>query len=66
MSAGDYQRLIDDRTQREPYASRKLRVTVDVTPTSGRFVITTSRNSRTADARFGYAKSFRQGGIAIA
>src|SRR5437588_2526783 len=37
--AGDYQRLIDDRTQREPYANRKLRVTVDVTPTSGRFVI---------------------------
>jgi len=35
----EYQRLIDDRTAREPYASRRLQVTVEVTPTSGRFVI---------------------------
>ena len=35
----EYQRLIDDRTTREPYAGRRLHVTVEVTPTSGRFVI---------------------------
>jgi anti-sigma regulatory factor (Ser/Thr protein kinase) len=37
--AAEYQRLIEERLRHEPYASRKLRVTVDVTPTSGRFVI---------------------------
>lgn len=34
-----YQELIDDRSRREPYASRTLAVTVEVTPTSGRFVV---------------------------
>ena len=34
-----YQELIDDRTQREPYSSRTLTVSVDVTADSGRFVI---------------------------
>jgi len=34
-----YQELIDDRSQREPYAGRMLAVTVEVTPTSGRFVV---------------------------
>jgi CheY-like chemotaxis protein/anti-sigma regulatory factor (Ser/Thr protein kinase) len=34
-----YQELIDDRTQRQPYASRTLSVMVDVTADSGRFVI---------------------------
>src|SRR5437762_8378930 len=34
-----YQRLIDDRTSKEPYIGRRLHVTVEVTPTSGRFVI---------------------------
>jgi len=34
-----YQELIDDRSQREPYASRTLAVTVEITPTSGRFVV---------------------------
>jgi CheY-like chemotaxis protein/anti-sigma regulatory factor (Ser/Thr protein kinase) len=34
-----YQELIDDRTQREPYAGRTLLVLVDVTADSGRFVI---------------------------
>ena len=34
-----YQRLIDARTAKEPFASRQLQVTVEVTPTSGRFVI---------------------------
>src|SRR5262245_4091654 len=34
-----YQELIDDRSRREPYASRTLTVTVEVTPTSGRFVV---------------------------
>ena len=34
-----YQRLVDERTSIAPYAGRKLDVTVEVTPTSGRFVI---------------------------
>jgi CheY-like chemotaxis protein/anti-sigma regulatory factor (Ser/Thr protein kinase) len=34
-----YQKLIDDRSGREPYLGRHLYVTVEVTPTSGRFVI---------------------------
>ena len=34
-----YQRLVETRTTTEPYASRRLRVTVEVTPTHGRFVI---------------------------
>ena len=34
-----YQRLIDDRTSKEPYASRRLEVTIEVGPTTGRFVI---------------------------
>jgi len=34
-----YQRLIDDRTSREPFTKRRLHVTVEVTPDSGRFVI---------------------------
>jgi CheY-like chemotaxis protein/anti-sigma regulatory factor (Ser/Thr protein kinase) len=37
--ADEYQRLIDDRTGREPYASRQLHVTVEVSPDRGRFVI---------------------------
>lgn len=37
--AGEYQRLIDQRSIVEPYASRRLEVTVEVTPHSGRFVI---------------------------
>src|SRR5262245_43137196 len=37
--SAEYQRLIDDRTGREPYASRRLLVTVDVTPHSGKFVV---------------------------
>lgn len=35
----EYQQLIDDRARREPYASRTLQVTVEVTPSSGRFVV---------------------------
>jgi anti-anti-sigma factor len=35
----EYQRLIDERIAAEPYASRRLHVTVDVTPTRGRFTI---------------------------
>ena len=35
----EYQKLIDTRTAKEPYAGRRLYVTVEVTPTSGRFVI---------------------------
>ena len=34
-----YQRLVQERTSVAPYAGRKLEVTVEVTPTSGRFVI---------------------------
>jgi anti-anti-sigma factor len=37
--AGEYQRLIDQRSATEPYASRRLEITVEVTPRSGRFVI---------------------------
>jgi len=35
----EYQRLINERTCAQPYADRRLEVTVEVTPTSGRFVI---------------------------
>jgi CheY-like chemotaxis protein len=35
----EYQQLIDERSRREPFASRTLAVTVDITPTSGRFVV---------------------------
>jgi CheY-like chemotaxis protein/anti-sigma regulatory factor (Ser/Thr protein kinase) len=35
----EYQKLIDARTAAEPYASRRLRVTVEVSPKTGRFVI---------------------------
>jgi CheY-like chemotaxis protein/anti-sigma regulatory factor (Ser/Thr protein kinase) len=34
-----YQRLVSERVGREPYASRRLHVTLEVTPTVGRFVI---------------------------
>jgi CheY-like chemotaxis protein/anti-sigma regulatory factor (Ser/Thr protein kinase) len=34
-----YQQLIDRRTASQPYADRRLLVTVEVTPTSGRFVV---------------------------
>jgi len=34
-----YQRLVDERTSREPYASRRLEVTIEVSPATGRFVI---------------------------
>ena len=34
-----YQRLIDERTRITPYSNRQLDVTVEVTPTTGRFVI---------------------------
>jgi CheY-like chemotaxis protein/anti-sigma regulatory factor (Ser/Thr protein kinase) len=34
-----YQRLVSERQTREPYASRRLRVTIDVSPTEGRFAI---------------------------
>jgi CheY-like chemotaxis protein/anti-sigma regulatory factor (Ser/Thr protein kinase) len=35
----EYQKLIDDRKGREPFASRKLTVTLKVSPTSGTFVV---------------------------
>jgi len=35
----EYQRLIDERTRTAPYAGRELTVTVEVTPTCGRFTI---------------------------
>lgn len=35
----EYQRLVDERTAKPPYAGRKLEVTVEITPRSGRFVI---------------------------
>jgi CheY-like chemotaxis protein/anti-sigma regulatory factor (Ser/Thr protein kinase) len=35
----EYQQLIDHRTTTEPYASRRLEVTVEVTPSCGRFTI---------------------------
>ncbi len=34
-----YQELIDDRRRREPYAGRRLQVTVRVSPTSGTFIV---------------------------
>jgi len=34
-----YQRLIEERTSNAPYAKRELTVTIEVTPTSGRFTI---------------------------
>jgi len=34
-----YQKLIDDRVQREPYRNRKLHVTIDVTANSGEFIV---------------------------
>jgi CheY-like chemotaxis protein/anti-sigma regulatory factor (Ser/Thr protein kinase) len=34
-----YQQLIDERTSKEPYRSRHLAVTIEVTSTQGRFVI---------------------------
>jgi CheY-like chemotaxis protein len=37
--AAVYQELVDDRTRREPYASRRLFVTVQVSPTSGSFIV---------------------------
>jgi CheY-like chemotaxis protein/anti-sigma regulatory factor (Ser/Thr protein kinase) len=37
--AAEYQRLISERRAAEPFASRQLEVTVEVTPTSGKFVI---------------------------
>jgi len=37
--SAEYQRLIDDRTVREPFAARRLLVTVEVTPRSGKFVV---------------------------
>ena len=35
----EYQRLVDERTTIAPYAGRQLVVTVEITPTSGRFTI---------------------------
>lgn len=37
--SAEYQRLIDDRTRRAPFAARQLLVTVEVTPRSGKFVV---------------------------
>jgi CheY-like chemotaxis protein len=37
--SAEYQRLIDERSKSEPFSSRRLEVTVEITPTSGRFVI---------------------------
>lgn len=37
--SAEYQRLIDERSTVEPYARRELTITVEVSPTSGRFVI---------------------------
>jgi len=37
--SAEYQRLIDERSTSEPFSSRRLEVTVEITPTSGRFVI---------------------------
>lgn len=34
-----YQELVEDRTRREPYASRRLFVTVQVSPASGTFIV---------------------------
>ena len=35
----EYQKLIDARTSMTPYTDRRLQVTIEVTPTTGRFVI---------------------------
>jgi anti-sigma regulatory factor (Ser/Thr protein kinase) len=35
----EYQRLVDERTKAAPYAGRELSVTIEITPTSGRFTI---------------------------
>ena len=35
----EYQKLIDDRTSREPYASRRLQVTVRIADDSGTFIV---------------------------
>jgi CheY-like chemotaxis protein/anti-sigma regulatory factor (Ser/Thr protein kinase) len=37
--AAEYQRLVDERRTAGPYAQRELAITVEVTPTSGKFVI---------------------------
>jgi anti-sigma regulatory factor (Ser/Thr protein kinase) len=37
--SAEYQRLIDDRLGREPFAGRQLLVAVEVTPRSGKFVV---------------------------
>jgi CheY-like chemotaxis protein/anti-sigma regulatory factor (Ser/Thr protein kinase) len=37
--ADAYQRLIEERTAKPPYADRKLQVTIRVTPTSGQFIV---------------------------
>lgn len=37
--ATEYQRLIEERLEREPFAGRKLHVTVDVSPHQGRFSV---------------------------
>jgi CheY-like chemotaxis protein/anti-sigma regulatory factor (Ser/Thr protein kinase) len=34
-----YQQLIDERTNKEPFASRQLSVAIEITPSQGRFVI---------------------------
>lgn len=34
-----YQQLVDDRTSKEPFVSRRLNVSVEVTPSEGRFTI---------------------------
>jgi CheY-like chemotaxis protein/anti-sigma regulatory factor (Ser/Thr protein kinase) len=37
--SAEYERLVEERSSAEPYARRELSITVEVTPTSGRFVI---------------------------
>src|SRR4029078_2214616 len=37
--SAEYKRRIDERSTSEPFSSRRLEVTVEITPTSGRFVI---------------------------
>ena len=37
--SAEYQKLIDDRTGRAPFAGRRLLVAVEVTPRSGKFVV---------------------------
>src|SRR5262249_39716448 len=34
-----YQQLIDERTGKEPFASRQLTVAIEITPSQGQFVI---------------------------